>query len=139
MQVPALQLVQPYLTAASAAAPSPVLLPRLLAAAASSNQQARALALDCLLATASHPELAEHGLVSAQLLAGNHLQAFLHALALHHEEIKGDSLGLLQAVKRLLPDSASKGRAARHGPAHKAGCVFLLSGAPPGPSCCPPM
>lgn len=121
MQVPSLQLLQPYLTAANAAPPSPILLPRLLAAAASSTLHARALALDCLLAAASHPELAEHGLVSAQLLAGNHLQAFLHALALHHEDIKGDSLGLLQAAKRLLPDVAAKGRAARHGHAHKAG------------------
>ena len=121
VQVPALLLLQPYLTAANTAPPSPVLLPRLLAATASSNQQARGLALDCLLAAASHPELAEHGLVSAQLLAGNHLQAFLHALALHHEDVKGDSLGLLRAVRRLLPDSAAKGRAAKHGSSHKAG------------------
>ena len=121
MQVSALQLVQPYLTAPSAAAPSPVLLPRLLAAAGSSNQQARTLALDCLMAAASHPELAEHGLVSAELFGGNHLQVFLHALALHHEEIKGDSIGLLQVVKRLLPESGAKGGAARHGHAHKTG------------------
>lgn len=117
----ALQLLQPYLTTPSAAPPSPVLLPRLLAAADGSSQQARGLALDCLLAAASHPELAEHGLVSAELFGGNHLQAFLHALALHHEDIKGHSLGLLQAVRRLLPDCAGKGRATRHGHAHTAG------------------
>lgn len=97
------------------------MLPRLLAAAGSAIQQARALALDCLIAAASHPELAEHGLVGAELFGGNHLQAFLHALALQHEEIKGDSLGLLQVVRRLLPECAGKGRAGRHGHAHKAG------------------
>lgn len=73
------------------------------------------------MAAASHPELAEHGLVSAEVFGGNQLQAFLHALALHHEEIKGDSLGLLQVVRRLLPDCDGKGRAGRHGHALKAG------------------
>lgn len=121
-----LTLVQPYLTAVSAAAPSPVLLPRLLAAAGSASQQARTLALACLLVGASHAELAEHALVDAELFGGTHLQAFLLALKEHHEEITSDSLGLLQVVRRLLPDAAAKGRASKHGHAHKAGYGFLL-------------
>ena len=116
-----LKLLQPYLTAASSAAPSPVLLPRLLAAASSTTKEARTLALDCIIVGASHPELAEHALVDAQLFEGSHLQAFLAAVKEHHEDIAGDSLGLLQAVRRLLPEVHAKGRAHKHGHAHKAG------------------
>ena len=107
LQERALQLLQSYLTPAASATPSPVLLPRLLAAAASNTQQIRTQALHCLVKAASDPQVAV-SLVSHDHFAAEPLQAFLSALVEYHAEILSDGLGFLQAVKQLLPDSGAK-------------------------------
>jgi hypothetical protein len=116
LQEHALRLLQPYLTSASPQTPSAVLLPRLLAAAASSRREVRVQALDCLVKAGADTGTAAR-LVSPDLLAAAPLQAFLAAVAEQHADILGDGLGLLQVVKHLLPQV----KARPHGHAAKAG------------------
>ena len=116
MQEHALRLLQPYLTSTSPQAPNAVLLPRLLAAAASSSRVVRVQALDLLVRAGADSGTAAR-LVSPDLVAAAPLQAFLAAVAEQHADILTDELGLLQVVKSLLPQV----KAMPHGHAAKAG------------------
>ena len=118
LQEQALRLLQPQLTSATSELPGSVLFPRVLAAAASSSREMRTQALDCLVKAGADAEVAGRLVSPARMPAGP-LQAFLAAVAEHHAEILSDGLGLLQAVKLLLP--VTKHKASGHGHAAKSG------------------
>ncbi len=109
MQEHALQLLQPYLTAEAPASPSPVLLPRILAAATSNAQPVRAQAVDCLMKAASNSEAAAR-MVGFDHFAPSAFSPFMSAVAGHHAEILSDQLGLVQVVNQILPSAGTQSR-----------------------------